>query len=165
MIKTVNQNNNRIKTILVLANENKCQLNPFVKKCETTHKATLIEFIYEIGIEIPNIDIYRISSQELAYYLIEQGFSVILQTEQNTQKELVIYLPETLGNNQRQYLNLVAPMVGNCNLSVFQIDTKEEVLDYCIDASKNIDSLIDFVRKVPSYKEESNMPKTLKRKS
>ena len=156
-------NNRRIKTILVLANEAIYQLNPFIKKCETTHKATLIEFIYETGIEIPSIDIYRTSSQELAYYLVEQGFYVMLQTEQNNQKELVVYLPETLGNNQKQYLNLITPTIGNCNLSVFQIDIKKEVLNNYPEASKNINSLIEFIRKVPSYEEKNKMINTLKR--
>ena len=164
MTQVINKNQERIKKVTVLANENKYSLEPFTKRCATTHKDTLIEFIYETGIEIHNGNIFRISSQELAYYLVEQGFSVILQTEENNKKEITIYLPELLGINQRQYLNRIISMLKNCTLSVFKINSKDKVLNYCFDASSNVVALIDFIKKLPDYTINANKTMNLQKK-
>lgn len=161
MTKVIEKNNERIKSVIVLANENEYNLEPFIKRCATCHKDTLIEFVYVTGIEFPNTNIYRTSSQELAYYLTEQGFSVLLQTDENNQKELTIYLPETLGKIQRQYLNLVTSMIENCKLSVFQINSKDEVFDYCEDASQNVDLLINLIKDIKEFETDDNKPRKL----
>lgn len=146
----------RIKIVTVLANENKYNLAPFRKRCATTHKDTLIEFIYVTGIEIPNIDIYKTSSQELAYYLTKEGFIVVLETKENNQKETNLYLPETFGKLQREDLNKVISKLDECKLSVFRIKSDDNVLTYCEDASKNISSLNDLLNEIKVFEEEDN---------
>ena len=146
----------RIKIVTVLANENKYNLAPFRKRCATTHKDTLIEFIYVTGIEIPNIDIYKTSSQELAYYLTKEGFIVVLETKENNQKEINLYLPETFGKLQREDLNKVISKLDECKLSVFRIKSDDNVLTYCEDASKNISSLNDLLNEIKVFEEEDN---------
>ena len=146
----------RIKIVTVLTNENKYNLTPFRKRCATTHKATLIEFIYVTGIENPDIDIYKTSSQELAYYLTKEGFIVVLETEENNQKETNLYLPETFGKLQRKNLNKVISKLEECKLSVFRINSKDKVLIYCEDASKNISSLNDLLNEIKVFEEEDN---------
>lgn len=154
----------RFKIVTVLANENKYNLAPFRKRCATTHKDTLIEFIYVTGIEIPNIDIYKISSQELAYYLTKEGFTVVLETEENNQKETNLYLPETFGNLQRENLNKVILKLEECKLSVFRINSRDKVLTYCEDASKNISSLNNLLNDIKVFGEESSkkLPRIIK---
>ena len=146
----------RIKIVTVLANENKYNLAPFRKRCATTHKATLIEFIYVTGIEIPNIDIHKTSSQELAYYLTKEGFIVVLEAEENNQKETNFYLPETFGKMQREYLNKVILKLDECKLSVFKLNSEADVLTYCEDASKNISSLNDLLNEIKVFEEDDN---------
>ena len=138
----------QIKVVTILANENKYNLNPFRKRCSTTHKATLIEFIYETGIEIPNVDIYRTSSQELAFYLSKEEFIVVLQIIEKEQKETIIYLPEILGEIQKRNLNTVISKLEEDKLSVFKLISKDDVFTYCEGASKDKNSLTKFLEQI-----------------
>ena len=97
-------NQERIKKVAIIPNNNFYKLDPFIKPCDSTHKATMAEFIYETGIELPIENIYRTSSQELAYGLVCQGFIVLLSTSANSTSSLDIYLPEQLTDEQNQYL-------------------------------------------------------------
>ena len=101
MTNTIN-NQERIKKVVIIPNNN---LKPFIKPCDSTHKATMVEFIYETGIELPIENIYRTSSQELAYELVCKGFVVLLSDKLiNRVVDLNIYLPEQLTEEQKQYL-------------------------------------------------------------
>lgn len=148
-----NKNNNqeRIKKVAIIPNTNFYNLVPFIKPCDSTHKATIAEFIYETGIELPVENIYRTSSQELAYGLVCQGFVVLLSTSVNSAINLNIYLPEQLTDEQKQYLNFATSLLNNYALMVFSHNSKEEVFDYQQEASRNTENFTNFVNEFPTY--------------
>ena len=111
MTQSKQNNQKRIKKVTIISNEQLYKLAPFTKKCDNSHRETILEFIYETGIEIPTDNIYNISSQELAYELITKGFSVLLYNSKESPANLTIYLPETLSIEQKQYLQIKNPML------------------------------------------------------
>ena len=155
----------KTKIVTVLANENIYNLKPFRKKCETKHKDTLIEFIYETGIEISNIDIYKTSSQELAFHLTKQGFIVVLETDERVQRETTVYLPKFFGKVQRKNLDIVISNLGESKLSVFELDSEAESLINSEVGSKDKESLLNLIREINVEKQddETKQPKKLVR--
>lgn len=148
------------KQVIIIPNENMYSFEPYIKGSNnTTHKEKLIEFIYETGIEICNEDIFRISSQELAYYLTEQGFCVMLQKTSDETKEnnLTVYLPQEISENQRIYFKLAASLLDKSNLTVFSMDQEEPMINYQRKASTNVDELIKYVNQIPLTPKKDNL--------
>lgn len=151
------QNNQEgIKKVTIIANEEQYKLAPFVKKCSNSHKETLMEFIYETGINIRETNIYRASSQELAFELVEQGFFVLLYNSQISPASLTIYLPEELSIEQKQYLEIATSMINQCDLIVFKLDSNEELFEHQKEASKNTEALISYIKTLPESKIKNN---------
>ena len=154
------QTTERMKKVTIIANENLYKLKPFVKKCENGHRETLIEFIYETGIDISFENIYHYSSQELAYELVAKGFCVLLYNNKETPANLTVYLPIQISYEQQTYLELATSMLEQYNLSVFQIRPEDEVFQYLETVSQNIGLMMSFVKLVSGNYPKNNNQQT-----
>ena len=159
MTQDKNINTERMKRVTIISNENMYKLSPFSKKSETRHRDTMIEFIVETGVPVIVTDGHRmlLSSQEIAYNLTEQGFCVLLYNKTNDPATLTIYLPEELGVEQREHLNLAISKALGYQISVLILNKKEELFDYMETIGENKEQLLSFINTIPnSLKVESN---------
>jgi len=144
------------KKVIIIPNETIYKLAPFTKICENDHRETMLEFIYETGVEVQVENIYRTSSQELAYELVEQGFCILLYNNKMEPANLTIYLPEKLSIEQKKYLEIATSMITQCDLTVYKLDSNEAVIDYQKEASKNVEALMSYIITLPEYSVKIN---------
>lgn len=162
-MKQKKQNNQEgMKKVTIISNEHIYKLAPFTKKCSSNHNETIIEFLYETGIEIPVENIYRTSSQELAYELVTKGFCVLLYNDLNQPANLTVYLPKELSYEQRQYFELAISMLDQCNLSVFTISVADAVFQQWEQASESIEALMACVNTIPESTPKVNEVNNIK---
>lgn len=155
------------KKVIIIPNETMYSFEPYIRGSNnTTHKEKLIEFIYETGVQTFATNIFYLTSQELSYYIAEQGFCVMLQKTSDETKEnnLTVYLPTEISENQRNYFKLAATLLEKSNLTVFSIDQEEPLLNYQKEASTNVEALIQYVNQIPlTLKKDNSNTLTLKK--
>lgn len=152
-------NQERIKKVAIIPNNNFYKLEPFIKCDNRLNRDSILEFIYASGIELPIGDIYLTSEDNLIEGLVKLGFSILFHSGTNEKSDLTIYLPEQLTDEQKQYLKFATSLLSNCTLMVFSHNTNDEVFDYQKEASSNPENFINYVNGFPTYtksKQENN---------
>ena len=118
-----------IKIVIIIPNENIISLPTFVSQCEQFHIEKIKKFITEIGIELGPEQLK--SSQKASQTLAEHDFCVMLYDEIETLKNLVIFLPNKISNNQLNWFQKREEGLKNYTLSVFSYteEQKWELID------------------------------------
>lgn len=130
------------KIVIIIPNENKISLSePYVEECEQFHKEQINKFCYEIGITLTEHqqENSHLGSKELAI----EGFCTILCDETPILTNMIIFLPNEIGDNQYNWFNKRIEGLKRYNISIFNYTNSQEweLLDHATIKEPMIESL------------------------
>lgn len=91
------------KIVVIIPNELETNIPLFVSSCDNDHCEKLREFMYQNDFSL--LKDARITSQEIAFSLGEQGFCVLLGLETSDIKNLIAFLPNKVSPKQYEYFS------------------------------------------------------------
>ena len=116
MTNQTNNNQERIKKIIVIPNDKIYNLSTKEIRCRTEisegHCKTLIRYIFNNEIYVTEEEISNVTSQEVAYSLVKQDFCVMLYNSMYEPKTMTIYLPTTLSVKQKEDIKITNPPIS-----------------------------------------------------
>ena len=109
------------KAIIIIPNEQINNLSLYVAEGEKNHLEELIKFLYRSGVDYPVTS--KTTSQEIAFYLGELGYTVMLYdySEHTKDKNLVVFLPKQISKNQFNWFEKRKQGLLEYNLMIFEI--------------------------------------------
>lgn len=108
------------KAIVIIPNEQIHQIPLFVSNCENSHLEGFSKFIYHSDM---NYSITKnTSSQEIAFFLGELGYTVMLYDydEAINENNLVIFLPSQISPKQIEWFEKRKKGLSNYNIMIFE---------------------------------------------
>ena len=158
MTNQTNNNQERIKKIIVIPNDEIYNLSKKEIRCRTEigegHCKTLIRYIFNNEISVTEEEISNVTSQEVVYSLVKQDFCVMLYNSMYEPKTMTIYLPTTLSVKQKEDIKATLANYEDCKLVVLHLN--QNAFSYYEEASKSIPYLNGFLKIIPEYKPVAN---------
>lgn len=112
------------KAVIIISNELEQPFPLFVFNCENNHSEGLKEFVYQVGISLPEIK--NISTPEIAFYLGELGYVVMLYNKYLNENDLVIFLPKQISPKQLEWFEKRKKGLLTYNIMIFEHDADKK---------------------------------------
>ena len=105
------------KAVIIISNEYETKIPLYVCPCNNQHKEGVMNFIYQNDISLPETK--NLTTQEISFTLGEDGFCVLLYSEEANRKDLVAFIPNQISPNQYNWFKKREKELIKYNLAFF----------------------------------------------